>query len=164
MQACGRSEATGEALLGMLPQRVLVVADDAAHATKLHADLQAAGLPASEVFLIGGKDSDKAARFKEGECTHPSVRVAVVPKTLCEGWDGTHFTVLLRGVYFGNQASRSQMEGRIDRLSSVRKVRYVRTYAAGVQERFLVYQQKASSLAKAIQLACPAGAVLPERR
>ena len=70
----------------------------------------------------------------------------------------------MRGVYFGNQASRTQMEGRIDRLSSVRKVRYVRTYAAGVQERFLVYQQKASSLAKAIQLACPAAAAPPEGR
>ena len=141
-----------EQLLRRRTQHVLLVADSERHAAALRALLLAAGATAGEVLVF---DGGLSADFTEQNATAKSPRVLVVPKSRCAGWNGTRFTVLMRGVYFGNQASRSQMEGRIDRLSCVRKVRYVRTYAAGVQERFLLYQQKASSLAKAIQLACP---------
>ena len=46
------------------------------------------------------------------------------------------------------------MKGRIDRLSSVRKVRWIRTYSAGIQEMFLKYHLFASSLEFAIKKAC----------
>ena len=145
---CDRDARAAEELLRLLPQRVLMVANDGAHAEKLQRQLHAAGMPPDAVFVVTGVAE---ATFKEGDCSHPNVKVVVVPKTRCEGWDGTHFTVMMRGVYFGNQASRTQMEGRIDRLSSIRKVRWIRTYSAGVHEMFLRYQLLAASLEAAMR-------------
>lgn len=79
--------------------------------------------------------------------------VVLVTKHQCEGWTGTMCDVIAKGVYFGNQASRSQMEGRVDRLDAVTKVRWILTYSTGLQSRFLKYQRRAASLEMAIKTA-----------
>jgi len=138
-------------LLPLRSHRVIMVADTSEHAERLHEKLLKKGekynLHIDENYIhIGSGD------FIEMETPSATVpHIIIVTKTQCAGWNGTMCTVLMKGVYFGNQADRTQMEGRIDRLGSITKVRWIKTYTAGIQERFLRHHEMAKSLALAIQ-------------
>ena len=145
------SEQFADQLLPLRAHRAIVVADNTTHAQKLHAILikkaEQYNLQIDENYVhIGTGD------FTEIE--NPSIttpHIIIATKTQCAGWNGTMCTVLLKGVYFGNQADRTQMEGRVDRLGSITKVRWITTYTSGIQERFLRHHEMAKSLALAIQ-------------
>jgi hypothetical protein len=146
-------EPFGDTLLRRRRHRVLLVADTSQHAEALRAQLaQKAssylrhGMTATELRIQVGPGD-----FQESTVSSTSPHIAIVTKKQCEGWNGTLFTVLMKGVYFGNQADRSQMDGRVDRLGAVTKVRWILTYTAGLQERFLRYQERAGSLEDAIR-------------
>ena len=47
-------------------------------------------------------------------------RVVIVRSKQCEGYTVTRLGAMVSSVYFGNQATREQLKGRIDRITQVR--------------------------------------------
>ena len=110
-------EATTEGLLyytlGYLGmgERVFLVAKDTAHQEYLAQRLQAQGI--YKLFLINGTQS---IDYSPGDPR--DLQVIITTMRHCEGYTLSNMRIMVTGVYFSNQASRSQIEARMNRISN----------------------------------------------
>lgn len=79
------------------------------------------------------------------------VQVIVVPINKAEGYNLTKMSIMISGVYPSNQATRTQIEGRIDRIGqTAEKLIYI-TVHTGILTRIMREHQNARSLSKALE-------------
>jgi hypothetical protein len=158
--ACTAAAEPSEALFRHLEQRVLLVAERQAHAVELVLKLLSAGVPAPDLFCIGGrrpKELPAEVRHAGSVCItresleRPKPRICVVPIRYCEGYSLTWMTALVTGVYPSNQARREQMRGRVNRVGCARLHRTITTLHAGITTRMLRYHRDAANLQQALR-------------
>ena len=108
-------------------RRPLVVARNQKHCRELIAALLAKGLRDANIWRF---DENKPLESLPAAGNERSpIRVGVLPISACLGFSATHFNVRIRGVFPSNEASRSQMDGRIARTGQpVRPVRLITVY------------------------------------
>lgn len=121
---------------------IFIVARDASHQARLHSALIARG---EEAFLITGKTSinHTCRTVEEGA---KDWRFVITTKQYSEGYTLTRLSMMLWSPYFSNQASRTQMLGRICRVGQKSaSVKYV-TYVCELLERFREKYQHAKNI------------------
>ena len=82
--------------------------------------------------------------------TGPDYKVVIVPISKSEGYTLTRCNVMISSVYPSNQASRTQIEGRINRLTQNAKEVYYIIVHTGILTNILQNHNKARSLEKAL--------------
>ena len=78
-------------------------------------------------------------------------QVIVVPISKSEGYTLTYFGAMISGVYPSNNASREQIEGRINRIGQNRKKIYYRIISTGILTHILNNHNKANNLSQALK-------------
>lgn len=144
-------------------QRPLVVASCQAHAVQLVHKLLAAGILASEILLCGGarplnlnmevmhKKSIHLTEQVVMDGEEPPYKCVVAAVRNCEGYSLTWMTCMITGSYPSNQASRTQMRGRINRLDAQRLFKRYTTVLAGTTTITYRYQLAARMMEDALK-------------
>ena len=147
-------------------QRPLIVAQDQRHACRLIGRL-IQQVPAADILLVGGSRpkelSSTVAHHKTIHLTEqnvldglvPPYKVVVAALRNCEGYSLTWMTCLITGSYPSNQASRTQMRGRINRLDAQRLDKKYWTVLAGVTTITHRYQEAVKLMEDALRAAPP---------
>lgn len=129
-----------------LPQRVLLVGENKQHCQILIEKLLEKKVSPLDIISIGGNTaphekvkhyktiylSAEQAKNNEGRAHLPKICVASLQYP--EGYTLTWMTTMVTGVYPSNQAKRTQMEGRINRISCETSHRYYFTFMGGLTE------------------------------
>ncbi len=150
--ACNREMINQTAAILGKGRGVMLVAKDSKHQDVLY-DLLLAGtkLKPSQIFVLKGGDSifltDEAVKSKEV----PDYRVVIVPIQKAEGYTLTHLSAMVASVYPSNNATREQIEGRINRIGQKKKKILYRIVHAGILTRILQHHNDAKSLSMALQ-------------
>jgi hypothetical protein len=143
-------------------QRPLVVAQDQKHACHL-IDKLLCTVDASGILLVGGsrpaKLNPQVQHYKTIHLTEQNVmdgvvhpfKVVVAALRNCEGYSLTWMTCQISGSYPSNQASRTQMRGRINRLDAQRLDKKYWTVLAGVTTITHRYQEAAKLVEDALR-------------
>jgi superfamily II DNA or RNA helicase len=101
---------------------VMIVAKNNDHADTLSQQLLATGIVTKRQVLVVGQDAetiDMTAANRQTE--HPHVRVVIVPIRYNTGYNLSRFRVMITQVIPSNQATRSQIERRINRIGQLAK-------------------------------------------
>jgi hypothetical protein len=131
-----------DTLLNELPQRVMLVVHSSKHAKTMIDRLLALGVPNNDIWSIGGNattnskkvahhntvdlsEKDALAMLNKGERVP---KICVVGLEYCEGFNLNWMTMMVTGVYPSNQAKRTQMKGRINRVGDYNITRWHRHY------------------------------------
>jgi hypothetical protein len=147
------------------PQRVLLVVESKEHGRAVAERLlQTHGFQPIEMLMVGYDECVTSSGVKlpsmqsvfitESSVLHgksPAVSIMIVAQRFAEGWTATWCTTMLTSVYPSNQATREQMEGRINRLSCERKVRWTERLHTGILTYVLKNHVKAQSLSHVLQ-------------
>jgi hypothetical protein len=125
--------------------------------------LLAAGVPAGDILCVGGlRPNTLAASIKHEKTVHLSenavingdvnpYKIAIVPKTKCTGYSMAWMTCMITGSYPSNQADRTQMKGRINRLDCQRLHKNYITVLAGTTTITYHHQAAAAMMEKALR-------------
>ena len=146
-------------------QRPLIVAQDQRHACSLIDALVLGGCSASDILLVGGSRPSHLEnnvkhcktvhlteqRVLDGE-VHP-FKIVVAALRNCEGYSLTWMTCQITGSYPSNQASRTQMRGRINRLDAQRMEKKYWTVLSGVTTITHRYQEAVKLMEDALRAA-----------
>ena len=144
-------------------QRPLVVASDSGHAVHIVNKLLQTGVSPDDILCVGGaRPTVLAATVRHAKTIHlteqavmtgeePPYKVVVAALRYCEGYSLTWMTCLLTGAYPSNQASRTQMRGRINRLDAQRLYKRYYTVLAGVTTITYRYQEAAKLMEDALR-------------
>jgi len=151
-QACNREMIKETAEMLGKGRGVMLVAKDSKHQDVLYnLLLKRTTLKPSQVFVLKGNDSifltDEAVKTKEV----PNYRVVIVPIHKAEGYTLTHLSAMVTSVYPSNNATREQIEGRINRIGQKKKTVMYRIVHAGILTRILQHHNDAKSLSLALQ-------------
>jgi hypothetical protein len=146
-------------------QRPLIVAQDQGHACRLIQALVSAGCSASDILLVGGSRPShlqenvqhrKTVHLTEQEVidgkVHP-FKIVLAALRNCEGYSLTWMTCQITGSYPSNQASRTQMRGRINRLDAQRKEKKYWTVLSGITSITHRYQEAVKLMEDALRAA-----------
>lgn len=145
-------------------QRPLIVAASQTHAVAI-VDLLLSHVNAADILLVGGTRPPQlkaeVSHLKSVHLTEENVLLGVVPPYKivvaalrnCEGYSLTWMTCQITGSYPSNQASRTQMRGRINRLDAQRKVKKYWTVVAGMTSITMRYQEAAKLVEDALRAA-----------
>jgi len=145
-------------------QRPLIVAFDQRHAVEL-IDKLVTRIDPRDILLVGGtrpgRLSANVAHHKSVHLTEQKVldgkvhpfKVVVAALRNCEGYSLTWMTCQITGSYPSNQASRTQMRGRINRLDAQRKEKKYWTVVAGVTSVTVRYQEEVKMIEDALRAA-----------
>jgi len=145
-------------------QRPLIVAKDQSHALRL-VDRLLSHVSPTDILLVGGSRPAKlAATVTHHKTIHlteqnvmdghvPPFKVVVAALRNCEGYSLTWMTCLITGSYPSNQASRTQMRGRINRLDAQRLDKKYWTVLAGVTTITHRYQEAVKLMEDALRAA-----------
>ena len=129
---------------------VMVVAATVDHQNKLRSMLVKSGVKDKDIFLITGKQSifltDEAV--EKGK-VH-GYKVVITSKNHSAGYTLTYLSSYVTGVYPSNQAVRTQLSGRINRLGSKHKLLKYVTVSCGITTYILENHNQAKSLAVAL--------------
>lgn len=126
---------------------VFVCARNARHQEELAELLNKRGV--KDVFLLGKGNTISLTPADRAIGKYP--RVCITTMYYVEGYEMTLYRVLITGVYFSNEASRHQLEGRINRLSqNMPDVRIIILHA-GILTYIQRQYQKARNLAECIR-------------
>ena len=131
-------------------RRVMLVAKDSKHQQKLYEIILDRGLPASDVFVLTGATGSIHLTDESVKNGGPDYKVVIVPISKSEGYTLTRCNVMISSVYPSNQASRTQIEGRINRLTQNAKAVYYIIVHTGILTNILQNHNKARSLEKAL--------------
>jgi len=144
-------------------QRPLVVASCQGHAVQIIDQLLAAGVLPQEILCCGGsRPVPLAAAVTHVKTIHlteqavldgeePPYKVVVAALRYCEGYSLTWMTCMVTGSYPSNQASRTQMRGRINRLDAQRLHKRYMTILAGTTTITYRYQLAAKMMEEALK-------------
>ncbi|PRP86722.1 hypothetical protein PROFUN_02871 [Planoprotostelium fungivorum] len=135
---------------------VFLVARDAQHQTEMSERLQkserqgGAGLKSKDIFLIENRQSIFITQEEVDHKRLPAYKVVITTVRKCEGYTVTYFNWMITSVYPSNQSQRTQLMGRLNRLSQKSPVIHVETLHTGVLSIILKNHQNAKSLELAL--------------
>ncbi len=133
---------------------VMLIAKDVKHQAILYDLLTTskdAKVSKDSIFMIKGNDSLFLSDDAVNNGSVPDYRVVIVPIRKAEGYTLTRLSVVITSVYPSNQATREQLEGRINRIGQKEKDIYYVTVHAGILTRLLYKHADAKSLSLALQ-------------
>lgn len=129
-----------------LNEGVFVVAKDIKHQEAIKNLLIARGLTPTSIHLFG-KDTQITLT---PEYNGP-IKVVITTIRHSEGYTLTKFRIMITSVYFSNQATREQLEGRINRIGQISPMVRVIIYHAGILSYIHEKYEKARTLAAALK-------------
>ncbi len=150
-QACNREMIKQTTASLKKGRGVMLVAKDSRHQDVLYNKLIRTKLQPSQVFVLKGGDSIflTAEAVEKGET--PDYKVVIVTIRQAEGYTLTHLGAMVTSVYPSNNATREQIEGRINRIGQKQKTVLYRIVHAGILTRILKNHNNAKSLSMALQ-------------
>lgn len=131
---------------------VMVVAKDIKHQQELYdMVLKGTKLTAKQIYSLKAKDSILLTDDEVKAGKVPDYRVVIVPIHKAEGYTLTRLSAMVSSVYPSNNATREQIEGRINRIGQKKKKVLYRIIHAGLLTRILEKHASATSLSLALQ-------------
>lgn len=103
----------------------------------------------NNIFLIG-KDSSINLTPIDPPPGTPIPQAVITTSNHSEGYSLSRLRVMITGVYFSNQASRSQLEYRLNRIGQLHDIRILVIHA-GIISYIHKHYEKARSLAQCIK-------------
>eukprot|EP01125_Pyxidicula_operculata_P012435 TRINITY_DN4078_c2_g1_i1.p1 TRINITY_DN4078_c2_g1~~TRINITY_DN4078_c2_g1_i1.p1 ORF type:complete len:1341 (-),score=306.63 TRINITY_DN4078_c2_g1_i1:33-4055(-) len=130
---------------------VMVVAKDVNHQNQLQEQIvKHCKLKKSEIFLINSQESifltDEAVNSKKVK----DYKVVITTIRKCEGYTLTRLCAMVSSVYPSNNASREQIEGRINRIGQSAKEVHIRIVHTGLLTHILHRHNDAKNLSAAL--------------
>lgn len=105
---------------------------------------------AKDIFMIGVDGTialtDESVKQKE----FPDYKIVITTLSKSLGYSLTRLNVMLKCVYPSNQATREQLDGRLDRIGQVNKITYI-TVHCGILTNILQHHNSAKSLSTALK-------------
>jgi len=160
---CAREKSQPESAWQLNYQRPLVVASSSGHVVQIVQKLLQRGISAEDILCVGGARPGPLAEAvhhqKTIHLTEQAVltgeerpyKLVVAALRYCEGYSLTWMTCMIIGSYPSNQASRTQMRGRINRLDARRlRKRYI-TVLAGTTTITFRHQRAAKMMEDALR-------------
>lgn len=144
-------------------QRPLIVASSQAHVVIIVNKLLKSNVQPKDILCVGGIRPDilpKNIQHKKTiHLTEQAViteqeqpfKVVIAALRYCEGYSLTWCTCMITGCYPSNQASRTQMKGRINRLDAQRLIKRYITILGGVTSITYRYQEAAKLMEDALR-------------
>ncbi len=136
--------------IGVKKRKVMLVARNSEHQNILLSLLISKGVREDRIFVFTRDESIYLtdATVASGGRDYD---IAVVPMSRHLGYTLTRMSVMVTGVYFSNQASRDQMEGRINRVGQrSKKVTYV-TVHCGILTSVLRRYREAGAIMRSLE-------------
>ena len=141
--------------------KVFVVAENVAHQSRLKLKISSKikinqkeknrNIRENEIFTITNKSSifltDESV--KNGSC--PDYKVVITPIRKAEGYTLTRMNTLISSVYPSNNATREQIEGRINRIGQSSKTVYHKTFHTGILTYILQKHKDARNLSEVLK-------------
>ncbi len=125
---------------------VFVVAKDIKHQETIRDMLISTGMTNDQIHLFA-KDAQITLT---PEYTGP-IKVVITTKRHSEGYTLTKFRIMIMSIYFSNQATREQLEGRINRIGQVSPNVRVIIYHTGILSYIHEKYEKARTLSEALK-------------
>jgi len=134
---------------------VMVVAHTSEHQEELHTlILQNSNLSSSDIFLIKGSESIFLTDAAVEKNKVPDYKVVITTIRKCEGYTLTRLKAMVTSVYPSNNASREQIEGRINRIGQKSPMIYIRTIHTGILTYIMQKHKDARNLQAVLQALC----------
>ena len=130
---------------------VFLVARNKNHQDELYSLFLKSGIKSSDIFLI---DKNKSIFLTDDSVKNGDKDYKIVITTLrkAEGYTLTRLKVMITSVYPSNNATRTQLEGRINRLSSKPgSTIYYHTIHCGILTHILKYHNEAKNLQQVLR-------------
>jgi hypothetical protein len=131
-------------------ESILLVAKDIQSQEEMKTLLLSVGMPPEQIILLG-KDCSIAV----DPHTPSPIRVAITTVRHSTGYTFTKARTILTSIYFSNQATREQLEGRINRIGQTADKIYVITVHTGVLTHILQKYENARTLSEALKQLAP---------
>lgn len=128
-------------------RRVCLVCRDFTHQGVLYKHLLKLGAKPDEVLLL---QRDKGVHLTPSDAASP-YKFAICPISRPEGYTLTLMDVMISSVYPSNLATRTQIEGRINRLSQCSESVHYYTVHTGILTRIMESHKEAKCLMKALE-------------
>jgi hypothetical protein len=125
---------------------VFVVARDVKHQAEIRDLLISEGMRPDSVYLF-----DKDHQITLTPDYNGPVKVVITTKRHSEGYTLTKFKYMVTSVYFSNQATREQLEGRINRIGQTSDVVHIYIFHTGILSYINEKYERARSLAAALK-------------
>jgi hypothetical protein len=136
-------EIVDQAIL-LIDHGVVIVANDIKHQEKLY-DMLCNKIKSKYVYLM-----KNTIDLPSNDTSQ--IKIVIVPINKPEGYNLTKMSIMITGVYPSNQATRTQIEGRINRIGQfAEKIVYI-TVHCGILTRILKEHSDAKSLGTALEL------------
>ena len=129
-----------------MEEGVFVVAKDIAHQNQLRDMMVAKGLGQNQIHLFGKDNQITLTPEYNGP-----VKVVITTKRHSEGYTLTKFRIMITSVYFSNQATREQLEGRINRIGQISPNVRIIIYHTGILSYIHEKYEKARTLSEALK-------------
>jgi hypothetical protein len=136
--------------LRLLDRGVMLVAKDAKHQEILYRMLVKKVKP-EDIFIMKSGDSIFLTEDAVEEGKVHGYKVVIVPQRKAEGYTLTYLSAMVTSVYPGNNATREQLRGRINRISQKREEVLYRTVHAGLLTSILHNHNSAKNLSIALK-------------
>ncbi len=131
---------------------VMLVAKDRKHQQVLHQMvINDTSVDEEDIYVMGSGDSIFLTDEAVAEGKVHDYRVVIVPIRKAEGYTLTRLSAMVTSVYPSNNATREQIEGRINRVSQHRHEIDYRIVHVGVLTSILCNHNNAKNLALALQ-------------
>lgn len=127
---------------------VFVVARNIAHQQYLELQLRNQGI--TDIFLIG-RDRSISLTPTDPPPGTPVPQVVITTVNHAEGYNLTRFVIMITGVYFSNEATRSQLEARINRINQTAPQVRIVIIHAGLVSYIHTHYEKARRFSDALK-------------
>jgi len=125
-------------------ESMFMVAKDMKDQQEMRRLLLSMGIPSEEMILLG---KDQSIAIMSGGV----VRIAITTIRHSTGYTYTKARIMITSVYFSNQATREQLEGRINRIGQTSPEVFVITIHTGVLTHILQKYENARSLSATLK-------------
>ena len=129
---------------------VMVVVRNYKHQEKMKELLLKAGLKEKDMYLLKGGESlfmaDEAVKNK----TVPDYKAVLIPLQLSMGYTLTRLKAMVTGVFPSSQATREQLDGRINRITQKAKIIHYRIVHVGILTHVLRKHNDAASISSVL--------------
>jgi hypothetical protein len=131
-------------------ETIFAVTKDIFQQNELKNLLLSVGLPEHEIILLD-KDTSIALTSE----SNSPIRVIITTIRHSTGYTSTKSRIMLTSVYFSNQATREQLEGRINRIGQKSPEVWIITFHSGILTHILKRYDQARSLSQALKQLAP---------
>ena len=125
---------------------LFIIAKDITHQQKIRSILMSKGIQDSQIFLFG-KDSQITLT---PEYNGP-IKIVITTIRHSAGYTLTKFRIMITSVYFTNQATREQLEGRINRIGQISPMVRIITIHTGILSYVHERYEKVRNMAEALK-------------